>query len=254
MSEENGAVNLSIKNNIGTIEFYHPKGNSLPGAILRKLANTIEEAGENEEIRVLIIQSRGDGAFCAGASFDELIAINDYETGKEFFMGFALVLNAMKTCPKLIIVRVHGKTVGGGVGIAAAGDYTFAEEKADVKLSELALGIGPFVVGPAVERKIGKSAFSALSIDATNWHDAEWALENGLYNKTFDSTYDLDQAVRELADQLAKSSPEAMRDLKAILWKGSEDWDLLLEQRAEISGRLVLSDFTKNFIKKFKEK
>jgi methylglutaconyl-CoA hydratase len=254
MSEQNGAVNLSVKNNIGTIEFYHPKGNSLPGAILRKLADTITKAGESEEIRVLIIKSRGDGAFCAGASFDELIAIEDYETGKEFFMGFALVLNAMKTCPKIIIVRVHGKTVGGGVGIAAAGDYTFAEEKASIKLSELALGIGPFVVGPAVERKVGKSAFAALSIDATNWHDAEWAYNNGLYNKIFDSSYDIDQAIRELATQLAKSSPEAMRDLKAILWKGSEDWDKLLEQRAEISGRLVLSEFTKSFIRKFKAK
>ncbi|MAL19293.1 MAG: enoyl-CoA hydratase [Balneola sp.] len=254
MSEENGAVNLSVKNNIGTIEFYHPKGNSLPGAILRKLADTITNAGNSEEIRVLVIKSRGDGAFCAGASFDELISIEDYNEGKKFFMGFAHVLNAMKTCPKLIIVRVHGKTVGGGVGIAAAGDYTFAEEKASIKLSELALGIGPFVVGPAVERKVGKSAFAALSIDATNWYDAEWAYNNGLYNKIFDSTYDIDQAIRELATQLANSSPEAMRDLKAILWKGSEDWDLLLEQRAEISGRLVLSDFTKNFIRKFKAK
>ncbi|MDZ7807731.1 MAG: enoyl-CoA hydratase/isomerase family protein [Gracilimonas sp.] len=254
MSEQNGAVNLTIENNIGTIEFYHPKGNSLPGAILRKLAQTITAAGENEEIRVLVITSRGDGAFCAGASFDELIAIEDYDTGKEFFMGFALVLNAMRTCPKLIIVRVHGKTVGGGVGIAAAGDYTFAEEKASIKLSELALGIGPFVVGPAVERKIGKSAFSALSIDATNWYDADWALQKGLYNKIFGSTFDLDQAIRELAGKLEDSSPEAMRDLKAVLWKGTEDWDMLLEQRAEISGRLVLSDFTKNFINKFKSK
>ena len=254
MTEQNGAVNLSIENNIGTIEFYHPKGNSLPGAILRKLAKTIEEAGENEEIRVLIITSRGEGAFCAGASFDELIAIEDYPAGKKFFMGFALVLNAMRTCPKLIIVRVHGKTVGGGVGIAAAGDYTFAKKDASIKLSELALGIGPFVVGPAVERKIGKSAFSALSIDAANWYNSKWAVDNGLFNKVFNETEELDQAVLELANQLSKSSPEAMRDLKAILWKGSEDWDLLLEQRAEISGRLVLSDFTKDFIKKFKTK
>ncbi|WP_020404029.1 enoyl-CoA hydratase/isomerase family protein [Gracilimonas tropica] len=254
MSEQNGAVNLSINNNIGTIEFYHPKGNSLPGAILRELAQTITDAGENNEIRVIVIKSRGDGAFCAGASFDELIAIEDYDTGKEFFMGFALVLNAMRTCPKLIIVRVHGKTVGGGVGIASAGDYTFAHENASVKLSELALGIGPFVVGPAVERKIGTSAFSAMAVDATNWYDAKFAREKGMFNKVFDSVADLDQAVKELAEQLAKSSPDAMKNLKAVLWKGTDDWDLLLEQRAEISGRLVLSDFTKNFIKKFKEK
>lgn len=254
MSEQNGAVTLSVENNIGTIEFYHPKGNSLPGAILRKLADTINEAGRNEDIRVVIIKSRGEGAFCAGASFDELIAIEDYETGKKFFMGFALVLNAMRTCPKLIIVRVHGKTVGGGVGIASAGDYTFAHKDASIKLSELALGIGPFVVGPAVERKIGKSAFSALSIDATNWYDSTWALENGMFNKVFKTTDELDRSIHELTGQLSKSSPDAMRDLKAVLWKGSENWDELLEQRAEISGRLVLSDFTKNFIKKFKNK
>ncbi|MFP8490263.1 enoyl-CoA hydratase/isomerase family protein [Gracilimonas sp. Q87] len=254
MSEQNGAVNLSIEHNIGTIEFYHPKGNSLPGAILRKLANTITEAGENNEIHVIVIKSRGEGAFCAGASFDELIAIEDYDTGKNFFMGFALVLNAMRTCPKLIIVRVHGKTVGGGVGIASAGDYTFAHENASVKLSELALGIGPFVVGPAVERKVGTSAFSTMAVDATNWYDSKFAEQKGLFNKVFDSVSDLNQAVRELATQLAQSSPEAMRDLKAVLWKGTEDWDLLLEQRAEISGRLVLSDFTKNFINKFKSK
>lgn len=254
MSEQNGAVKLTIENNIGTIEFYHPKGNSLPGAILRKLAQTITDAGENDDIRVIVIKSRGDGAFCAGASFDELMAIEDYDTGKEFFMGFAVVLNAMRGCPKLIIVRVHGKTVGGGVGIASAGDYTFAHKNASVKLSELALGIGPFVVGPAVERKIGTSAFSAMAVDATNWYSSKFAEEKGMFNKVFDSVSDLDQSVRELAAQLAKSSPEAMTNLKAILWKGTEDWDLLLEQRAEISGRLVLSDFTKNFIKKFKEK
>ncbi|SMO78353.1 enoyl-CoA hydratase/isomerase family protein [Gracilimonas mengyeensis] len=254
MSEQNGTVNLTIENHIGTIEFYHPKGNSLPGKLLRELAQTITDAGENDEIRVVIIKSRGEGAFCAGASFDELIAIEDYETGKEFFMGFALVLNAMRTCPKLIIVRVHGKTVGGGVGIASAGDYTFAHADAAVKLSELALGIGPFVVGPAVERKVGTSAFSAMSIDAANWYGSDFAEEKGMFNKVFDTTEELDEAVQNLGQQLAKSSPEAMKNLKAVLWKGTGDWDLLLEQRAEISGRLVLSDFTKNFIKKFKEK
>lgn len=254
MSEQNGAVNFTIDNNIGTIEFYHPKGNSLPGAILRKLAQTITNAGNNDEVRVVVIKSRGDGAFCAGASFDELIAIEDYDTGKQFFMGFALVLNAMRTCPKLIIVRVHGKTVGGGVGIASAGDYTFAHKNASVKLSELALGIGPFVVGPAVERKVGTSAFSAMAVDATNWYDSAFAEQKGMFNKVFDSISDLDQSVKELANHLSNSSPDAMRELKHVLWKGTENWGQLLEERAEISGRLVLSDFTKNFIKKFKAK
>ncbi|MTI88536.1 MAG: enoyl-CoA hydratase/isomerase family protein [Balneolaceae bacterium] len=251
---QNGSVNLSVENNIGTIEFYHPKGNSLPGALLRKLAETITSAGNNDDIKVIIIKSRGDGAFCAGASFDELIAIEDYDTGKHFFMGFALVLNAMRSCTKLIIVRVHGKTVGGGVGIASAGDYTFASRDAAIKLSELALGIGPFVVGPAVERKIGTSAFAALSTDAASWYGADWAQQKNMFNNVFESTGEMDEAIAELSGQLAKSSPEAMKELKKVFWKGTEDWNRLLEQRAEISGRLVLSDFTKNFIRKFKNK
>ncbi|MFN1835145.1 enoyl-CoA hydratase/isomerase family protein [Balneola sp. MJW-20] len=250
----NGEITLSIDNHIATIEFFHPKGNSLPGALLRELAQTITKAGESDNARVIIIKSRGNGAFCAGASFDELIAIEDFETGKEFFMGFALVLNAMRKSPKLILVRVHGKTVGGGVGIASAGDYTFAHENAAVKLSELALGIGPFVVGPAVERKVGTSAFAAMSTDATTWYDSEWAEERGLFNKVFKDVGEMDQAIEALAEQLAKSSPEAMSQLKNVFWKGTEGWDELLEQRAEISGRLVLSDYTKNFIKKFKNK
>lgn len=251
---QNGSVNLSVEKNIGIIEFYHPKGNSLPGRLLRELAETITAAGENKDIRVVIIRSKGEGAFCAGASFDELIAIDDYPTGKEFFMGFAMVLNAMRTCPKLIIVRVHGKTVGGGVGIASAGDYTFAREGASIKLSELALGIGPFVVGPAVERKVGTSAFAALSVDASTWYTSAWAEDRGMFNKVYETTKELDSAVQDLATTLSGYSPDAMRELKAVLWKGTENWDMLLEQRAEISGRLVLSDFTKNFIRKFKEK
>jgi methylglutaconyl-CoA hydratase len=249
---QNGEITTSIENNIGTIEFYHPKGNSLPGKMLRDLAETIIEIGNNPDAHVLILKSRGDGAFCAGASFDELIAINDYEEGKHFFLGFALVLNAMRQCPKLIVVRVQGKMVGGGVGIASAGDYTVAHESASIKLSELALGIGPFVVGPAVRRKIGSSAFSSLSIDAASWNDAEWALEKGLYSKVCESHDELDRKTDELAQRLADYNPKAMKELKKMFWKGTENWDSLLEKRAEISGRLVLSDYTKNFIEKFK--
>jgi methylglutaconyl-CoA hydratase len=249
---ENGEITANIKNNIGTIEFYHPKGNSLPGKMLRDLADTITEMGNNPEIHVLVLKSRGDGAFCAGASFDELIAIDNYEEGKRFFMGFALVLNAMRQCPKLIVVRVQGKTVGGGVGIASAGDYTIAHESAAIKLSELALGIGPFVVGPAVERKVGTSAFSTLSVDASSWNSAEWARENGLFSKICESHDKLDEEVNSLAQQLSDYSPNAIKELKKVLWKGTDDWDELLEKRAEISGRLVLSDFTKNFIEEFK--
>lgn len=248
----NGEIITQIENNIGTIEFYHPKGNSLPGKMLRALAKTIKEMGSNPKAHVLILKSRGDGAFCAGASFDELIAIDDYEEGKHFFMGFALVLNAMRKCPKLIIVRVQGKTVGGGVGIASGGDYTIAHDSASIKLSELALGIGPFVVGPAVERKVGTSAFSTLSVDASSWNSAEWALKNGLYSKICKSHDELDEKVDTLTEQLASYSPDAMKELKKVLWKDTDNWDTLLEERAKISGRLVLSDYTKEFIETFK--
>lgn len=249
---ENGTITTDITNNIGTIEFHHPKGNSLPGKMLRDLAERITALGKNPDVHVLILKSRGDGAFCAGASFDELIAIDDFEEGKHFFMGFALVLNAMRKCPKLIVVRVQGKTVGGGVGLAAGGDYTIAHKSASIKLSELALGIGPFVVGPAVQRKVGPSAFSTLSVDAGSWYEAEWAREKGLYSKVCETHGELDEEVTNLAERLSDYSPEAMKELKKVLWKSTDHWDSLLEQRAEISGRLVLSDFTKEFIEEFK--
>lgn len=251
---ENGSITAEVNHNIGTIEFYHPKGNSLPGKLLRELAETITEVGNNPDAHVLVLKSRGEGAFCAGASFDELMAIDNYEEGKHFFMGFALVLNAMRKCAKLIVVRVQGKTVGGGVGIASAGDYTIAHESASVKLSELALGIGPFVVGPAVQRKVGASTFSTMSVDASSWYDADWACKKGLFSKVCETLKELDNEVDALAKRLSSYSPEAMKELKTVLWKGTDHWDSLLEQRAEISGRLVLSDFTKEFIDNFKKK
>ncbi len=251
---EKGTITTDITNNAGIITFHHPKGNSLPGNMLRDLAKTINQLGQNSEVHAVIMQSGGDGAFCAGASFDELIAISNYDEGKHFFMGFALVINAMRKCPKLIIARIHGKTVGGGVGIAAAADYTLAHQSADVKLSELSLGIGPFVVGPAVRRKIGDTNFSTLAIDATTWYNAEWAYDKGLYAHLYSSREELEEAVNELATELSNSSPEAMKELKKVFWRGTDHWDTLLEQRAEISGRLVLSDYTRNFIENFKNK
>lgn len=251
---EQGTITTDITDNIATIEFHHPKGNSLPGAMLRELAETITEAGENPDTKVIVLRSKGDGAFCAGASFDELISIDNFEEGKHFFMGFALVINAMRKCPKFIVVRVQGKAVGGGLGLISAGDYAIAHRSASVKLSELALGIGPFVVGPVVQRKIGPSAFSALSIDASTWNDAGWAREKGLYAKLCETPDELDREVGDLADQLSEYSTEAMEELKTIFWKSTDHWDSLLAQRAEISGRLVLSDYTRQFINDFKNK
>jgi methylglutaconyl-CoA hydratase len=237
---------------VGTITFAHPMSNSLPGHLLRKLADTITAAGNDPAVKVIVLRSAGEKAFCAGASFDELISINDLETGRIFFSGFAGVINAMRKAPKFVLCRVQGKAVGGGVGVASAADHTFATVNADVKLSELAVGIGPFVVGPAVERKVGRSAFTQLSIDATSWKSAQWAAEKGLYTATFENAEAMDVAIDTLADQLSKSNPEAMAMLKKVFWEGTEHWDELLVQRAEMSGKLVLSDFTRNAISKFK--
>jgi len=251
---ENGYVKSHIEDRIATVTFFHPQSNSLPGEILRTLAAEIEKVGKNDEAKVIILKSDGDKAFCAGASFDELIAIKDIETGKRFFAGFAQVINAMRKAPKFVLVRVQGKAVGGGVGLASAGDYTFANENAAIKLSELAVGIGPFVVGPAVERKMGISAFCQLTIDATEWHDAHFAQQKGLYAQIFKTNEELDAAVLTLAKKLAQSSPEAMKMLKKVMWEGTENWDTLLIERALMSGTLVLSDFTKKFISTFKKK
>ncbi len=247
-------VKINTNNGIGIIEFYHPQSNSLPSNILNKLAGEITKAGENKDIKVIILKSGGERAFCAGASFEELIAIDNEKKGKEFFSGFANVINAARKCPKFIIGRVQGKAVGGGVGMAAAVDYCFATKYASVKLSELAIGIGPFVVGPAVERKIGNSAFSSMTINATKWFDAEWAREKGLYTEVFSTSEEMDTEIKKLSKILSLSNPEAMKDLKKIMWSKTNHWDELLIERAINSGKLVLSDFTRNAIRKFKNK
>jgi methylglutaconyl-CoA hydratase len=239
---------------VGTITFEHPLSNSLPGKLLQKLAKTITELGQNPAVKVIVLQSAGDRAYCAGASFDELISIKDLETGKKFFSGFANVINACRKCPKFIIGRVQGKAVGGGVGLASAVDYCYATKFAAVKLSELAVGIGPFVVGPAVERKIGLSAMSQLAINATEWRSADWAKKKGLYVDVFESIEEMDKEISIIAEKLATSNPDAMRMLKEVFWQGTENWDTLLSERAAMSGELVLSEFTVNAITTFKAK
>jgi methylglutaconyl-CoA hydratase len=249
-----GFVKSEIINGVGTITFFHPQSNSMPGIQLRNLAAEIEKLGKDDNVKVIILKSEGDKAFCAGASFDELISIKDIDTGLKFFSGFAMVINAMRKAPKFIIARIQGKAVGGGVGIASSADYTFATESASVKLSELAVGIGPFVVGPAVERKMGSSAFCQLTINATEWQTAQWAKEKGLYAELFNSTEEMDKGIQLLSGKLANSNPEAMAMLKKVMWQGTENWDTLLIERAGMSGKLVLSEFTINAINKFKGK
>jgi methylglutaconyl-CoA hydratase len=251
----NGNINLTYTNNgIATISFHHPAQNSLPAALLDSLTTTIEQAGKNLSTRVIVLKSEGDRTFCAGASFDELLQIKDKEAGAVFFSGFASVINAMRKSPKIVIARVQGKAVGGGVGLAAAADYCLATDAASVKLSELAIGIGPFVISPAVIRKIGLPAFSQLTIRATDFQTAKWAMDKGLYNEVYPFTADMDIALNALADKLASYHPDALTGLKQILWEGTENWDELLDKRAAISGELVLSEFTQQALQNFMKK
>jgi methylglutaconyl-CoA hydratase len=248
-----GRVTADVADGIATIRFGHPKGNSLPALVLRRLAEQVAEAGRDPGVRVIVLETDGTGPFCAGASFDELTAIADPAAGKEFFLGFARVILAMLRCPQFVVTRVHGKAAGGAVGLIAASDYAVATENAACKLSELAVGIGPFVVGPVIEKKIGLAAFQALAVDA-DWRDARWAYNAGLYAQLVSTREELDERVGAIARQLAASNPEAMAGIKRVCWAGTERWDDLLAERAEMSGRLVLSDFTRAAIARFRAK
>lgn len=248
---ENGSLYTSIQGKIATVEFGHPASNSFPSELLDRLTAELNALSENDTISVIVLKSEGERAFCAGASFNELISIDDYEDGIRFFSGFANVINAMRTCGKIIIGRIQGKAVGGGVGLVSACDYALATEAASVKLSELTIGIGPYVIAPAVQRKIGLAAFSELTIDATSWKTAYWAKEKGLYAKVFESLSELDKEVEALSEKLASYNPEALSELKKILWEDTDYWDTLLLERAKITGKLVLSEFTKNALAKF---
>ncbi|HEX4372649.1 MAG TPA: enoyl-CoA hydratase/isomerase family protein [Puia sp.] len=250
---QNGYVKTETHNGITTIEFFHPQSNSLPGKILEELAKEIHGAGNEADTKVIVLRSGGEKTFCAGASFDELVALKNEKEGLEFFSGFAHVINAMRKCPKFIIARVQGKCVGGGVGLVAAADYAIAVENAEVKLSELAIGIGPFVVGPAVERKIGLSAFTQLSIDASMWRNADWAKKRGLFAELHSDINGVDESVHRLAETLAHSNPEAMNEMKKIFWHGTEHWDKLLIERAAVSGKLILSEHSRRALEKLKK-
>jgi methylglutaconyl-CoA hydratase len=247
-------VSAETHKGVTTIEFFHPQSNSLPRRILEELANEIHATGLNEETKVVVLRSGGEKAFCAGASFDELTQIDNEKKGYEFFSGFADVINAIRKCPRLVIGRIQGKCVGGGVGLAAAVDYAIAIEASEIRLSELAIGIGPFVIGPAVERKIGLSAFSQLAIDASKWRNSDWARRKGLFAEVHPTIEGLDEAIGRLTSQLSQYSSQAMAEMKRVFWKGTEGWDDLLCERAEISGRLVTGKETKEAIAKFKNR
>jgi len=249
----NGSLYTKIENKVATIEFGHPASNSFVSELLDRLAKEFDTLGENEEVSVILLKSEGERAFCAGASFDELVAVSNLEEGKQFFSGFANVINAMRKCPKPIIGRVQGKTVGGGVGLASACDYVHATVEAAIKLSEISIGIGPFVIAPAVERKIGKAALAELTLYPTEWKNAYWAKEQGLYAKVYDSISEMDKELDIHLQKLAAYNPEALAEMKKVLWEGTEHWNDLLLERAEASGRLALSPNTKKALEKFKK-
>jgi len=250
---KNGFINLETKNKIAILTFFHPKSNSFPSHLLSQLTDHFNQLSENEDVNVILLKSEGEKTFCAGASFDELIEIDNFEDGKKFFLGFANLVNAMRKCKKIIVGRIQGKAVGGGVGLVAATDYAIASKNASLRLSELALGLGPFVVGPPIERKIGEEAFSNMSLDC-QWRSAEWGKQHGFYTEVYDTIKELDEHINKFVKTLSERSPEALAELKKVFWEGTEHWDKLLEERAESSGRLVLSDYTKNFINNFKNK
>lgn len=249
--EDKGYVKSTNNGKLGVIEFYSSAHNALPGSLLAELTLQITEMGKRDDIQIILLKSAGDRTFCAGASFTELASIEDYPTGKTFFMGFANVINAIRKCPKMVIGRVQGKAVGGGVGLASAVDYCIATKYAAIKLSELAVGIGPFVVGPSVERKVGLSAFSQLTIDATSWQTADWAMHKGMYASIHDSIEAMDLHIETFTSELLTKSAKALTEIKRILWADCDHWDTLLENRAEISGRLVLTQPAKEAIHSF---
>lgn len=250
---ELGTISTVIENKIATICFFHPASNSFPSDLLQKLTSEINHLNTLKEVSIIVLKSEGNGAFCAGASFDELLSISNEKEGNLFFSGFANVINAMRKCSKPIIGRIHGKAVGGGVGLAAACDSTFATNNSAIKLSEIAIGIGPFVIEPAVSRKIGKTAFTEMTLTPTLWKTAKWAKEKGLFTEVFETIDLLDENLKNFTNELSSYNPEALVEMKKVFWEGTNHWDSLLYERASISGRLVLSDFTKNALEKFKK-
>lgn len=254
MESQPGFVKIERQDGLSTIRFYHPSHNSLPGYLLAELAESISSEGRDEAVKLILLKSEGDRTFCAGASFDELISIEDFDTGKKFFMGFANVINAIRTCGKIVIGRIQGKAVGGGVGLASAVDYAIATKYASARLSELAVGIGPFVVGPAVVRKVGNAAFTHMTLNPSEWCTAQWAKQSHLYAEAFETTEQMDEYIEHFSHKLLSYNPDALSQIKKISWDGTDHWDRLLEERAEISGRLILSPYAKEAISSFKSK
>ncbi|MBC7440593.1 MAG: enoyl-CoA hydratase/isomerase family protein [Flavobacterium sp.] len=253
LDENNGSISSTINNKIATLTFGHPLGNSFPSSLLQKFTSEINRLSENNDVAIIVLKSEGNGPFCGGASFQELLNIETFEDGKQFFSGFANVINAMRKCTKLIIGNVQGKAVGGGVGLVAACDFAFATENASIKLSELSIGIGPFVIEPVVTKKIGKSALTELSLMAKDWKDATWAKEKGLYNFVFSDIVLLEENVQQFCEDLANYNLEALTEMKKVFWENTSHWDDLLIERAAISGKLVLSDFTKKALAGFRK-
>lgn len=243
-----GNVQLEKNKKIGRIKFFHPKGNSLPSNLLDELVQAFEKSEKDPDIRVIVLESKGN-SFCAGASLKELKKLKNIDETTSFFMGFADLLNTIRKMSKFVLAKVHGKVVGGGVGLVAVCDYAFATNAALIKLSELSIGLGPYVIEPAVSRKIGTTAFTQLSLDSAEWKSAQWGLENGLYAKCVTDKKALDQTVINNAERLSNYDQQSLRHLRKLHWKDTNNWESLLPKNAKITAKLALSDFTQNKIK-----
>lgn len=238
---------------VAHIYFHHPQHNSLPSALLQALTDAFNGLRDRADVRVAVLRSAEHAnTFCAGASFDELVAIQDMDTSVRFFSGFGNVINAMRRCGKIVVGRIHGRAIGGGVGLAAATDICLAAKAATIRLSELAVGFGPFVIGPAVTRKVGNGTFAQLALTPSEWQTAEWAKEKGLFQEVFDTEAQLDAYLNHLTEKLCQYSPAALTALKQVCWEGTDHWDTLLPERAAISGRLALTPESKDAIQAFK--
>ena len=247
-------VYTSVENNVAIIEFSSEQANALSMDLLHRLAKELDVASVNDSVKVVLLKSAGEKTFCAGAFFDELVKVDSLESGKVFFSGFASVLNAIRNCSKPVIGRAQGKAVGGGVGILATCDYVFATEQASIRLPELSIGIGPFVIAPAVERKIGIGALSELSFSPDQWKNAYWAQQKGLIARVYETAKEMDEAIDHFLVTLLKSNPQALSEMKRVTWQHTEHWERELIDNAAISGRLVLSEQTRLMLEKLKNK
>lgn len=249
---QNGSLHSRISKGIATIEFGHPKANSLTSALLEGLMQEFNSLSENDKVSLILLKSKGEGAFCAGASFDELLQIDNLTDATHFFNGFANVFLAMRNCKKPIVGQIQGKATGGGVGLIAACDYTLATENAWIRLPELAIGIAPFVIAPVLIRKIGTTALNEMYMTPNLWKESHWAQRYNLYTQVLKNIKELNEQTAHFTENLAKINSNVLAEMKQITWKNTENWSEELHKNATLSAKFLLSEETKSILMNFK--